>query len=287
VINPSLAAIDSGTSLQLSAMTTFNGEEVDGTYDWEILPGSAMGSSIDGNGLFTAGENTADAGIEETVRVTDTAHDNKTAAAQITIMPVVIPADCEVRVNPASATVSSRDTVILSASTPGDVCVPGEYEWSVDSAIGSTVDQGGSYTAGSNDTGLPVDDLITVVDHANDAISGTATITVESEGSGNTISILPAKLLGFRWMPWPYLLLMGGEEGGFNFSSQITFDPAGDIVELFHFGFGDSMFAIVILRANPHEGPVEVSVTTDGEVVRGELSIALFPPPGRRPVKGN
>jgi hypothetical protein len=277
-LSPSSAEIDSGTSLQFSAKTTFNGEEVDGTYDWEIVSGSIIGSSIDGNGLFMAGENSTGSAIEETVKVTDTAHENKTATADVTIKTEKVTPECEVAVNPSSATVFSRDTLILSASTLGEDCMPGEYEWFIDSVIGSTVDQDGSYTAGSNDTGSQVEDVITAVDHANDAISGSATITVESEGTGKTISIFPSTLMGFR-LPWPHILLIRGENAGFNLRSRISFEPGGDIVHLFHFGFGDSMFAFIILRANPQEGPVEVTVSTGEDVVTGELTIAL-PPSG-------
>ena len=280
-LSPSSAAIASGTSLQFSAKTTFNGEVVDGTYDWEIVPGSIIGSTIDGNGLFTAGENSTDFPVEETVRVTDTAHENNTATADVTIKIKKVTPECEVTVNPSSATVFSRDILVLSASTLGDDCMPGEYEWSIDSAIGSTVDQEGNYTAGGNDTGPQVNDVVTAVDHANGDISGTATITVEGEGTVKHVSIVPSTLLGFRWMPRLHLLLIRGENAGFNLRSRISFEPGDDIVQLFHFGFGDSMFVFIILRANPQEGPVAVTVSTGEDVATGGLTIAL--PPSRLP----
>jgi hypothetical protein len=280
-LSPSSAAIDSGTSLQFSAKTTLNGDEVDGTYDWEIVPGSTIGSSIDGNGLFMSGENSTGSPVEETVRVTDTIHENTTATADVTIKIKKVTPECEVALNPSSATVFSRDTLMLSASTLGDDCIPGEYEWSIDSAIGSTVDHGGSYTAGGNDTGPQVTDVVTVVDHANGDISGTASITVGSEGTGNTLSIFPSLLRGFRRMPWLHILLIRGEDAGFNLRSRISFQPGDDIVELFHFRFGDSIVAFIILRADPQEGPVEVTVSTGEDAATGGLTIAL--PPSRLP----
>jgi len=278
-ISPSSTAIDSGTSLQFSAKTTFNGEEVDGTYDWEIVSGSIIGSSIDENGLFMAGENSTGSDVEEIVQVTDTAHGNETATAEVTIKTKKVSPVCEVAVNPSSATVSSHDSLMLSASTLGDDCMPGEYEWSIASAIGSTVDGEGNYTAGGNDTGSQVNDVVTVVDHANGAISGTASITVASEGTGHTLSIFPPTLLGFRWMPWLHILLMRGEDAGFNLRSGISFQPGDDIVELFHFGFGDSMVAFIVLRADPREGPVVVTVSTGENAATGELTITV--PPSR------
>ena len=181
-------------------------------------------------------------------------------------------------VNPSAATVFSRDTIVLLASTLGDDCMPGEYEWSIESAIDSTVDQEGNYIAGSNGTGSQVNDVVTVVDHANDAISGTATITVESEGTVNHVSIVPSTLLGFRGMPWMHILLMRGENAGFNLRSRISFEPGDDIVQLFHFGFGDTLFAFIILRANPQEGPVQVTVSTGEDTVTGGLTIAVPSP---------
>jgi len=277
-LSPSSAEIASGTSMQFSAKTTFNGEEVEGTYNWEIVPGSVIGSSIDGNGLFMAGENSTDSPIEENVTVTDTAHENKTATADVTVKIKKVISGCEVAVNPSAATVSSRDTVMLSANTLGDDCMPGEYEWSLESAIGSTVDQEGNYIAGTNDTGSQVNDVVTVVDHANDAISGTATITVESEGTVNHLSIVPSTLLGFRWTPWLHILMMRGENAGFNLRSRISFEPGEDIIQLFHFGFGDSMVAFIILRADPQEGPVQVTVSTGEDTVTGGLTIAVPSP---------
>jgi hypothetical protein len=159
--------------------------------------------------------------------------------------------------------------------------MPGEYEWSIESAIGSTVDQEGSYTAGGNDTGQKVTDVVTAVDHANGAISGTATITVESEGAVKQLSIVPSTLLGFRRIPRLHLLLIRGENAGFNLRSRISFQPGDDIVELFHFGFGDSMFAFIVLRADPQEGPVEVAVATGEDRAAGGLTIAV--PPSRVP----
>jgi hypothetical protein len=219
--------------------------------------------------------------IEETVKVTDTAHENKTATADVTIKIKKVTPECEVAVNPSSATVFSRDTLLLSASTLGDDCMPGEYEWSIDSAIGSAVDQDGSYTAGSNDTGSQAEDVVTVLDLANGDISGTATVTVESGGTVKHVSIQPSTLRGFRSMPRLQILLMGGENAEFNLRSVISFEPGEDIVHLFHFGFGGSMIAFIILRANPQEGPVVVTVSTGGNVATGELTIAL--PPSRPP----
>lgn len=276
-ISPSSATIDSGATLQFIARTTYGGEEVEGTYSWEIVSGSTIGSTIDDDGLFAAGENTADDEIEEMVKVTDTAHEDKSATATVTIqVNEPPPPGCEVAINPSSATVASGDTLTLSASTKGEECEPGDYEWSVDTDIGSVVDQEGKYTAGMNNTGSQADDVIMVVDHANADISGSATITVESEGTGKHASILPANLLGLRWIPLSYVLLIVGDDTNFNLRSTVSFDPGEDIVKLFHIGFGKMMLAVIILRANPQDGTVTVTINTDGEIATGELTIKVL-----------
>jgi len=276
-ISPSAATIDSGVTLQFSAKTTFGGEEVEGTYSWEIVSGSTIGSTIDDDGLFAAGDNTTDLEIEETVKVTDTAHEDKSATATVSIkVKEPPPPGCEVIINPSSANVSSGDILTLVADSIGVECSLGDYEWSVDTEIGSVVDQEGKYTAGINNTGSQKDDAITVVDHANADISGSATITVESEGTGKQASIFPANLLGLRWIPLSYMLLIVGDDTNFGLRSTISFEPGEDIVKLFHVGFGNMMFAVIILRANPQDGTVTVTINTDGEVATGELTIKLL-----------
>ena len=279
-ISPSSATLDSDASLQFSVNTTYGGEEVGGTYTWEIVPESTIGSVIDGNGLFTAGANTTESVVEETVKVTDTEHENKSATATVTIkIKEQPPPECEVKINPSSATVFSGDILPLTASTIGEECEPGDYEWSINTEIESVIDQEGNYTAGSNDTGSQVTDTITVVDHANGDISESAVIAVESEELVKNVTVFPPILLGSRWIPLPYILLITGEDTKFDLNSTIHFEPGGDVLKLCQFGFGNIMFAIVFLSASPQEGAVNVIITTDGEVAVGEIAIELLPSP--------
>ena len=276
-ISPSSATLDSGVTLQFSAKTTDNGEEVAGTYIWEIVPESTIGSEIDVGGLFTAGENTTESNIEETVRVTDTAHENKSATATVTIkVKEQPPPECEVRINPTPATVASGDTLTLIANTIGDNCEISDYEWSINSEIGSMVDQEGNYTAGSNNTESQATDTITVIDHANGDISATATIKVEIEETHKTVKIFPGTLLSSRWIPLPCFLLITGEDTNFKPRSTISFNP-DNIVPVFQVGSGNIMIALVLLKANPQEGTVTITISTGGEDVMGEITIKLLP----------
>lgn len=281
-ISPSSATLDSGATLQFTAKTTYGGKEVDGNYTW-IVPGSTIWSTIDENGLFTAGENNTDSDIKETVKVTDTDHGNEFATAAVTIkVKEEPPPKCEVRINPSSATISSGDTLTLTANTIGEECEPGVYEWSIDTQIASKInpEEGNytDYTAGVNNTGSQVTDIITVVDHANSDINGTATIYVESEDAGRIVFVFPDTLLGSRWIPLPYFLLIIGEDTNFNLRSTISFESEY-ILNLPPLGFGDILIALVLLKNKPTEGTVNFTISTNGENVTGEITIELLPLP--------
>ena len=272
-IIPSSATLDSGATFQFSAKTTDGGEEIEGNYDWEIDPASTIGSEIDDEGLFTAGDNATDSEINKTVKVTDTAHENKSATATVTIKVKKEPApECEVVINPSSATVSSRSTLALGSETTGDGCKPGDYEWLIESEIGSVIDQEGNYSAGVNNTGSQTTDVITVVDHANANISGSASIMIESK----ITSVFPNTILGSRWIPLPYFLLILGEDTKLKPSSTIIFEPDDDILKIAQIKLFNSFLVIVLVNADPQEGPVAVTISSGEEVITGEVTIELL-----------
>ena len=272
-IIPSSATLDSGATFQFSAKTTDGGEEIEGNYGWEIYPASTIGSEIDGEGLFTAGDNTTDAEISETIKVTDTDHENKSATAVVTVkVKKDPPPECEVVINPSSATVPSQGTLTLEAETTGDGCETGNYEWTIEGEIGSMIDQEGNYNAGINNTGSHTTDVITVVDHANADISDSASIIVESK----IASVFPNTLLGSRWIPLPYFLLVMGEDTKLKISSTITFEPDDDILKIAQLKLGNSFLVIMLVKADPQEGTVVVTISSGEEIVTGEVSIKLL-----------
>lgn len=277
-ISPKEATVDSKETLQFTARTTCGGEEVPGIYAWEISPASTIGSTItEDTGLFTAGENNSGAAVEETIKVTDTANGSQSITAKANVLVrKEIPLECEVRINPSSAIVSSGYTLTLSASTIGVECETGNYEWSISTEIGSTVDQEGNYTAGSNTTESDVNDIVTALDKANGDISGTATITVEGEKSPQTVTIFPTVLRRSRWIPLPYVLFIFGEGTGFDLRSRISFKPGDDIMGV-GIGFGNIFLALGVVGASSEEGIVTVTITTGEEIAVGEVSIQLLP----------
>jgi hypothetical protein len=147
----------------------------------------------------------------------------------------------------------------------------------INTQIGSTVNQEGYYTTGNNTTGTQATDTITVVDHANLDISGTATIRVDPEEIVKLINVFPEVLLGSRWIPLPYLLIVTSEDAMFELTSKVSFEPGDDITPLLQVGFGNIFFSLVILNANPDEGTVTVTISTGEEIAVGEISILLLP----------
>ena len=176
-ITPESDTVSFGETVQFSASTTCNGEDVSGSYFWDLT--SSIGSNIDENGLYTAGN----AEGTDMVTVTDTANGDITNTAQVT---VVSEPPCEVSISPSSETVSSNETIAFSATTnptsTGIACEDGSYQWEVDSPVGSFITQaGGLYTAGLNDTGEDIVDTVTVTDTANGNITDRAEVTVLAE----------------------------------------------------------------------------------------------------------
>ncbi len=168
VVSPSSIILVSGGLMKFSAKT-YSGEDIsEGKYTWKIVPPSTIGSSIDENGLFSVGSNTADFNILETVVVTDTFHEKITSTASVIINTrETIPAGCELSINLLSATVFPGDVIRFFANNSGGKCKKGSFQWKVNSKIDSRISAKGIYTAGNNDTGSSVIDFIIAKDIAN------------------------------------------------------------------------------------------------------------------------
>jgi len=103
-----------------------------------------------------------------------------------TTTTVIEPPTCEVNITPPSATVPSGQTISFSAETVGEGCEKGSYEWTVDSSIGSNIDDKGVYTAGT----VAGTDTVTARDAAN-GTEATAEVIVYTETTTTTsISLL-------------------------------------------------------------------------------------------------
>lgn len=85
-IAPSSVIVDSGEEMLFNVETTLDGEKADGCiYEWEIVPPSDIGSTVD-EGNYEAGFNLTGTEIIEYVVVTDVAHDGAAATAEVTVL---------------------------------------------------------------------------------------------------------------------------------------------------------------------------------------------------------
>ena len=178
IISPSLSVINSKEILALDAQTIAGGREVPGKYKWEIFPPSGIGSTIDADGIFTAGINTSGSPVQETIRVTDTSNKSMSATATITIEGIKEPSEgCALLLTPSSAEISPGNVITFTAKKVGKTCAEGAYQWKVSSKIGSTITGAGLYTAGFNRTNEESLDIIMIKD-SRDNLSSDALVTV-------------------------------------------------------------------------------------------------------------
>ncbi len=214
VITPSALTINPGSVSKLSARTLFQGKEVEGTYDWKVVPASTIGSTIDKNGQFVAGINATSFNVEETIRVTDT-RNGTDAETVFTITPQAQAADdCQLAINPASATLYPGDTFVFTGRALGEKCREGDYKWRVNTRIGSEITADGIYRAGRNSIGKETIDIVIVEDAVN-ATTAQSLVTVllpEEAGSRGAESMQqPGKddPAGRKFFPGVFLLVLG------------------------------------------------------------------------------
>lgn len=281
-ITPLSATLFSGAALQFRVKTSYGEEELEGDYTWEIDPASTIGSTINGNGdngLFTAGDNNTDSDIEETIKVTDNAHESKTVEAIITIVEKEETGGCIVTISPLAASVYPDDNLILDAITVGNCDTP-LYQWSLDSDTNSTIkfdDVQCEYTAGENYYADLLTDVIKVNDTVNESIAE-AEITIVGEG----IRISPDTVWKC-WIPLSYLLVIeSGDKLQFNWGTTVGYKPSEAVFSLITLRWDESYIWDFILvmpswLAGEEDETITVTVTNEaGEVVKGAFEIKLL-----------
>lgn len=244
-IDPAGTVAASGEMVPLQAVTRLNGSIVSGTYLWELLDDSPIGSTVFDNGTFTAGQNYEDTYVQETVIVTDTKNAAISARAVVFVKP--LRDVCEVRIAPENETVFSGDSIAFTADTVcGEVPVDGDYRWLVVSEIGSAVDQNGLYVSGNTD--MDATDIIMVFDVNNWNILALATVHVR----GAYIEVTPNTILtsDFFWIP--VLFDIRGVNMNFEKPANISFFPKGIGLPVFHlFLADDHLWCFSLIRPQP------------------------------------
>ena len=90
----------------------------------------------------------------------------------------IAPLPCEISVEPNTAQVVSGQTATFTIITTSGDCTNAAYEWSVESAIGSTIDKAGNYVAGTNNKLFsPATDVVSVLEQTS-GNEASATVTV-------------------------------------------------------------------------------------------------------------
>ena len=283
VIAPSSEIVKSGDTISFIAVTTCSDVEVEGDYEWVVI--STNGSSIDEmTGLYTAGENNTDSDVTDTIQVTDIDNGNITANASVTIEKDIPPPVCETTIEPSTATIDSGGSLTFTgAIAEGEGCLEPDYTWQIDTDIYSQITPSASscfYQAGNNETGILLADTITLIDNAN----GTETEATVTVLYGKIVSVFPKVLLSSRWIPLSHVVIIVGEDTGFNTTSRPTFTPDDSITTIGQIGLGNIMGVLVLISRNAEEGTLNLAVTTtngEGQEVTftkdGPFKINLLP----------
>jgi hypothetical protein len=206
IVSPESVTLTSGDLITLDPQTLDDGIVVEGDYRYEITPPSPIGSTVGPDGQFTAGVNTSLEDIEETIKVTDTAHENASTFVVIIVAGTGQPSsECELSISPSSATLSSGDSIDFSVKNIGKKCSQGLYEWKVNSQIDSSINQQGTYSAGNNKDMNPVLDIVMVTDTVN-KVSTDVIITVAGISSAQK-NPQPLETSGMKTYPKLFIFL--------------------------------------------------------------------------------
>lgn len=167
---------------------------------------------------------------------------------------------CSLVINPAAVNVMAKQSVNFAAQLTDAACAPPQLHWSVESSIGSTIDENGNYVAGENTAGAAVTDTILTIDYAN-GIGARALVSVAAPPAGGIFSISPLSITSSRWRQRVHLLIIRSDTSGLKMSSRLSFNPSGDIRPMATFAAGDTMIALVAVKPNV-QGHYDVMVTT-------------------------
>ena len=132
---------------------------------------SASSSTTTSTGLPTSTSSSSSSTITPALTTTTSMQSTSTSAPFTTS----IPRECSISIAPHWQRAVSLQSITFTARSSG-LCNDPDYEWTLESSIGSTCDQNGHYIAGSNSTTAL--DIITVIDHANSGISARVFVKV-------------------------------------------------------------------------------------------------------------
>ena len=273
-VSPKTASVEIGGTQQFFATTVCDGVEVEGCYTWEIMERGITGSTIDANGLYTAGISCG----SDIIKATDTCNGYISNTASVTItgccgLPTV-------KISPDFPdSLLPGETIQFNAST---ICsndgssLSGNYQWSVTSTIGSSIDAStGLYTAGS----IWGTDTITVTDTANGYITDSVMVVV-----GGTMAVSPNPIHRSLWIFLPQLMILQSDTANFNIlTTRVAYSPAIALIPTPRLVLGPhSIWQLVFvnppwLAGGVTDGTLRVTVITGSEVVSATTNIEMLP----------
>ena len=92
--------------------------------------------------------------------------------------------------------------------------------------------------------------------------NGTETEATVTVLYGRIVGVFPPVLLSSRWIPLPYVMIIIGENTGFNATSTPTFTPDDSITTIVKIGLGNMMGVLLLVSPNSDDGSVDLAVTT-------------------------
>ena len=246
------------------------------------VDGECTGTARDcDDGDFCTGAETCDEVSDECVSSGDPCEEGQ-ECSEVEDACLVPPTPGDLSLTPDSADLVSEQSVNFTAECSGNCDAP-DYAWSVDSSIGSIIDQDGNYVAGINtDCSEVATDIIAVEDNAN-VIFAEAEVTVSCDRIKrvfNPLSLLnPTAISSSHSLPLFKILFVQAENGGFDKTSTLSFEPAGNINVLSKIAKGNNLFGFVIVKPNAEEGLYRATVETGSHMVtqKEALNMSLLP----------
>jgi hypothetical protein len=187
--------------------------------------------------------------------------------------------DCDIMISPFLETVYSEQAVQFSAETTGVGCLDGVYQWGLETAINSSIDPDGRYTAGFNDTGQPVTDTIVVEDTANQ-VRIERPIVVRFE---KITSVVPGTLRRSSWFILPQVVKIEGEGTHFNDQSTVVmFYPPASVIPSWQSVVTETLITSFILvmpswYSGKSDEQAMLMVMTGDDIVTKQVFIDRFP----------
>jgi len=120
-------------------------------------------------------------------------------------------------------------------------------------------------------------DTVEVLDSANN-ISAASAVIVSALPAVEITRITPKTIYSSSWRTRINLLVIKSEQGNFNKTSKLIFNPKGEITPLGSIAAGKIMIAFVSVKPNV-EGLYDVTVSTDAMIATKKqgLNVARMP----------